>query len=72
MNRRELLDRVKALAEEAKDSGQLPIAGILLSLSGAIAERTELELFNACTHFSLARLERLTGQTDWSDDILKV
>lgn len=71
-SRSELTDKVAALAKEAKGAGELPLAGILFSVAGAMHAGAEIKLLEACVSFSRAELERLTGEPDWSQDTLKV
>lgn len=44
MNREQLIQRLNILYHEAKDSGQLPAAGTLTALIGALCEGKEVSL----------------------------
>lgn len=71
MDRGKLLDRIAALAKEAEGADELPTAGILFALAGAVADGSELRLFELYVPHAAAVVERHSGEVDWGQDLLK-
>jgi hypothetical protein len=69
--RRELIDGLGALTDDAKESGELALAGVLLCLRGAMEMCDERELLDVCADFSRRQIERLTGEPDWGEDTIR-
>ena len=65
MTKPELIEKLYALAQEAKvTDGLEPAAAVILSLCGALHAGSDVALMHVCADFSVRDIERLTGEPD--------
>lgn len=60
--RKVTIDKLQAIADEAKLTGELHVAMVLNTLIGALLNKAEDELMNVCTIFAKRQVQQIIAK----------